>query len=323
VLFPFVNPGLALDHFFPSTEEDRNRSLRNPFPAATKRATRAQRPPLLLGDSAVQALVDRSWSRYERWKGFERIRTLAETHNPDEGRLPILLRKYCHENALQPYADSATRDPRLWVQLGIASDHITFIGFIREYVEAHPSAKASIELLFLLDTLAQASRDTLTVLLDTDPARLLMWTRQTDRKAYDLITRIREHYKVALRRRGLTSKLAVDARYAAVRLAILRGIISNTPDGYRLNDARFLVGAIHWRAGRAEEALQTWRELTDSSDGRYAVASSQMRRLLGGAAKHGQDLKREVERILANDDGRWLMSSYDRLEHFGYRVDTY
>jgi hypothetical protein len=322
VLFPFVSPGLALEHFFPMMRQDGHR-LGNPLVAAPARRSNPTNQPLLLKGSELQAIVDKSWSRYERWKGFEKIRTLTEVHSGDEGHLPTVLGKYCDENALQPYADSVTRDPRLWVQLGIASDHITFIGFIRQYVAEHPSTKASIELLFLLDTLAQASRDTLGVLLDTAPAELLTWTRQTDPKAYRLIARIREHYSAELVRRGLTSKSAIEAHYDSVRLAILRGILASARDGYRLNDARFLIGAIHWRAERPNEALQSWRELTERADGSHTVASSQIRHLLRQRPTPEGVMWREVERILRNDQGRWLMSSYDRLERFGYRVDTY
>jgi len=324
VLFPFISPGLALDHFFPMMQTDLQRSLANPFATAREQRSKQEvRRPLLLTDSHLQAVIDKSWSRYERWNGFGEIRTLVETHNGDEGRLPALLRKYCDENALQPYADSTVRDPRLWVQLGIAADHVTFVGFIRQYVSERPSTKAAIELLFLLDTLAQASRDTLGLLLDSEPAERLTSTRTTDPRAYELLSRIREHYARELDHRGLKSRSALDAHYDAVRLAILAGIIASAPSGYRVNDARFLIGAIHWRANRRHDAFQSWRELTDNPDGSRALASSQIRRLLRDGAKQDDAIRREIEQILRNDQGRWLMSSYDRLEHFGYRIDTY
>jgi len=209
------------------------------------------------------------------------------------------------------------------VQLGIASDHVAFIGFIRQYVAEHPNTKASIELLFLLDALAQASRDTLAVLLETDPAELLAWTRQADPGAYRLLNRLRDHYRGELVRRRLTSRAAIDAHYDSVRLRILSGILASARGGYRLNDARFLIGAIHWRAQRPSDAWQSWRELTEHADGSHAIASSQIRGLLRDGRRDEIWMRREVERILRNDEGRWLMSSYDRLEHFGYRVDSY
>jgi hypothetical protein len=176
--------------------------------------------------------------------------------------------------------DTTRRDPRLWVQLGIASDHIEFIGFIRRYASEHTSTKSATELLFLLDALVQASRDTLGVLLDSEPATQLLWTRETDANAYELIRRIRQHYVRELNARGLTSKMAIDRHYDAVRMAILNGIIAGARDGYRVNDARFLLGVIHWRARRPAAALESWRALTEGSDGRHSAVSSQIRRLL-------------------------------------------
>jgi hypothetical protein len=32
---------------------------------------------------------------------------------------------------------------------------------------------------------------------------------------------------------------------------------------------------------------------------------------------------RQVDTVLRGVDGRWLMSSIDRLRHFGYRLDTF
>jgi hypothetical protein len=332
VLFPFVTPGLSIEHFFPVSQGRPHIGLENPFVRAdAEKRTRTGRPPLVLGGTALQALVDKSWSRHDRWDVFEPVRRLAEAHSADAGDLPLLLKKYCDENWLQPYADTVVRDPRLWVQLRLAADHVTFIGFIRQYVSAHPSTRATTELLFLLDKIAQASRDTLGVLLDTDPASRLAWTRYKNPQAYRLVNRLRARYAQELSRRGLTTGAALDRHYDAVRLAILNGIVSTTPGGYGADDARFLIGAIHWKAHRPEEALRAWLALTPNSGGSYAAATSGVRLALHAAkldrpeqgASVDQHLQEEIDRILRNQQGRWLMFSFDRLQHFGYRFDTY
>jgi hypothetical protein len=138
-------------------------------------ARRAAGAPTLL-----QSIVDQSWSRRDRWSAFERIRKLAGSHSANDGSLPRLLKMYCDENWLQPYVDAETRDPRLWVQLALAADHVNFISFIRRYAAAHPSTKATTELLFLLDKIGQPH--TLGVLLDGDPRRLSP-ARQANPKA--------------------------------------------------------------------------------------------------------------------------------------------
>ena len=130
VLFPFVSPGLALEYFGLRPEEgamvfERPRRAR---PGARDTANR----PLVLSETALQAVVDKSWARRERWAAFENIRVLTERYSPSEGQLPTVLQRYTDQNALQPYRDKEIPDPRLWAQLGIAADHVSFIGFIRE-----------------------------------------------------------------------------------------------------------------------------------------------------------------------------------------------
>jgi hypothetical protein len=332
VLFPFITPGVSLEHFFPVVPSQRHVSLENPFVTGqTRKSTPSTRRPLALDDAALQSLVDRSWSRRDRWTAFQPVRKLAETHSADDGRLPALLKKYCDENWLQPYADTDIRDPRLWVQLGLAADHVTFIGFIRRYASEHPSTRATIELLFLLDKIAQASRDTIGVLLDTDPAGRLAWTRQTNPRAYRLVEQLRERYVRELSRLGLFTGDAIDAYYDTARLAILTRIVEAAPGGYGANDARFLIGAIYWRERRADDALRWWRDLTGNPDGSYAEASSKIRLALYAAhmerpedgVKIDELFRQDIDRALKYEQGRWLGFSYDRLRHFGYHFDTY
>jgi hypothetical protein len=75
-------------------------------------------------------------------------------------------------NLLQPYVDSAAPDPRFWVMLGLATDHIDVIEFVGRYTRQHPSSRTTTELLFLLDELAEANRGAFDLLLRTDVASL-------------------------------------------------------------------------------------------------------------------------------------------------------
>jgi hypothetical protein len=257
--------------------------------------------------------------------------TLAATHDPDIGKLPHLLQMYRDQNWLQLYADGAIRDPRLWVQLGLAADHVDFVGFISRFASQHPSTKATTELLFLLDKVAQASLETLVTLLSTNPKEHLGWTRTANRDAYDLIAEIQRYYSAQLEQRGLRSRQALAVHYDKVRLAILDGILQTTPSGYRANDARFLIGAIYWQQGRAQDARQCWREIAvDPTDSYVTAYSKILAALLAAGAQasvDGQDfenpLRREIKNILDGEHGRWVMFSYDRLQRFGYHVDTF
>lgn len=320
VLFPFVNPGLAVDAFFPSLPSPTRLTFESPYKKAPADRPDTKNRRLTLNAAALQALVDKSWTRARRWHAFDPIRQLTIDGDPHDAALATLLALYRDQNALQPYADGAVRDLRLWAQLGLAADHVDFIGFIRGYAAAHPSTKVTTELLFLLDTLAQANADALAVLVETDQPADLEWTKETHPRAYLLARDIQRYYAPDIVRLGLTSRPAIEAFYDRDRLAILTRILQTTPDGYRADDARFLAGEILWKEGRSEAALRTWREMTEGpSEATYATVIAQLRAAVRAATPD----KRNIRFILSNQQGRWAAFSDDRLRRFGYRVDTY
>ena len=314
LLFPVLTPGLAIDSFFKNPAA---LALSPPAFTSSGHAPPASGPPLAMDDRAVQSVVDRSWARRGRWQAFQIIAKLMETHAPG-GSLPRVLRGYREQNALQPYADLDSRDPRLWTQLSLAADHVSFIGAIRTYAAAHPSTDETTELLLLLDTIVQAEQDALHVLLDTDPADLEL-TRAASPDAYALFLDVRQEYTDELRRRGLRTPAQIDEYYGNIRLTILQRIIDQSVNGYGVADARFLMGAILWQSGRRSKSLVAWRGLTAASNGSYAASCAALRLALGRS--HLND--REIDDVLKNESGRWLSFSYDRLRHFGYRFDRY
>jgi hypothetical protein len=320
VLFPFVNPGIAVDAFFPTIPSSARLTYENPY------ARKPIPPPpekgrrLAMTDAALQALVDTSWTRARRWNAFDRIRRLTLDGNADDRRLATLIALYRDQNALQPYADGPVRDLRLWAQLGLAADHVDFIGFIRAYASAHPSTKVTTELLFLLDTVAQANADALAVLVETDQPGDLDWTKEAHPRAYILVRDIQRYYARDVVRLGLTTRPAIDAFYDRGRLAILWRILQTTPNGYRGDDARFLIGEILWNEGRTEDAVRVWREMTAGpSHASYAIAIGQLR----AAVQPPRPDARNIRFILRNQQGRWAAFSDERLRRFGYRADAY
>jgi hypothetical protein len=335
LLFPFLTPGLSLERFALAPQREVRDGFHDPFAPiiAAPRRSVATRPPLSLSPTALQSLIDGTWSRRDRWTPFQRVVTLAHTYSADKGQLPSVLREYERQNGLQPYVDASVRDPRLWTELGIAADHVEFIGFISRYASEHPSTKAATELLFLLDKLAQASVDALATLLNAEPDEDLQWTRDTNPDAYNLILDLRRYYAQQLRRKGLASKEGLAEHYDKVRLGILSGVLRTTPRGYRANDARFLIGAIYWRQGHVGDALRAWRQMTVEPTDSYAASISRLLEAID--AQTGGDrgdtdtrqvmraLTAQIDSILRADHGRWIMFSMDRLLQFGFHFDTY
>lgn len=317
MLFPFLTRPLRLEHATVTVRNPGAGGLTGSSPPA-----KAHRR-LILSDTALQRLVDKTWSRRERWEPFRSIAALVTAHPPDDERLVALLRAYRDQNVLQPYMDTTSREALLWVMLGIAADHGDFIDFVGEYASRHPSSKVTTELLFLLDELAQGSFDALGVLLDTR-GHDLWWTRESNREAYDLFEAIQRHYRVELRKRNVPREV-LAVYYDNVRLRILAQIVRTTPAGYRINDALFLSGGIYWKQRRTAEAVRAWRQITLDPEDVYAEGSSAVRAALHGtASEEGRDVDAAaIDRILSGEYARWLASSARRLARFGYSLDTF
>jgi hypothetical protein len=107
-------------------------------------------------------------------------------------------------------------------------------------------------------------------------------------------------------------------------LTLLNAIIASSPGGYRVNDARYLAGAIHWRAGRVDAALRVWRGIQPRPDDSYYVAASRLLAVLDAARAAGDGIDaRQIVAVLESEQGRWLLFSVERLHRFGFRFDTY
>ena len=88
VLFPFLTPGISWDHLPLVPETNRQKSLENPFKRTASAKKREPANPLVLEGLALQAMVDKAWSRRDRWKAFQPIISLADGHDADVGDLP-------------------------------------------------------------------------------------------------------------------------------------------------------------------------------------------------------------------------------------------
>jgi len=317
LLFPFFTEPLSLHRMTLALPRGDGGILTKP---AAAKPVEPPRRALQLTGAEIQDLIDKSWSRRERWTSFRAIANLAAAHGPNDEGVLAVLRAYREQNILQPYVDMIIRDPRLWVMLGVAADHVDFIDFISGYASRHPSSKVTTELLFLLDELAQGSADALRVLLDTR-GHDLWWTRESNREAYELIVAIQRHYRVQLRKRDVP-QVALGLYYDEVRLGILRHIMRTTPGDYRISDALFLSGSIYWKQGRTADALRVWRQLTFDPEATYARASDEIRAVLNSAPNR-DGVSRVINRVLAAENSRWLAFSARRLAHFGYGADTF
>ena len=284
-----------------------------------------RRPSLVIDNAALQRVVDEAWSRRNRWAAFARIAALVEAHPPDDPRLVAVLRGYLDQNLLQPYVDTDMRDPRLWSMLAVAADNLDFIRFIERHASQYQGSRVATELLFLLEELAQGNHDGLATLLDTHLERELQWTRAADPKAYEVAVNAQRYYQELLRRKGITTPSALRAYYDQVRMTVLGAILRTSPAGYHWNDAHYLMGTIHWRHGRAAQALAEWRAIEPDPGDSYFTAYSDIHDVLSDPADPVFDrvAATRIDGVLAAEHKRWLRFSADRLREFGYSIDAF
>jgi hypothetical protein len=319
LLFPPIAPGLALEQFLPARESPG--SLPNPLPRLAEPGAN-EAPPLSISRSAEQAIVDKAWSRHERWQAFQNLMPLLTRYSANDGDLPHLLQVYSEQNGLQPFVENGVADAKLWAQLAVAADHVDFIGAISHYASERPASRATTNLLLVLDTLVQSNLEVLLTLLSLDPVADLQLTRRANTGAFDFLVETQRHYRLELARRHLESIDAVKTYYDAIRLAILDTVVRTTPAGYRSGDARFLMGALYWRQGNMAAAIDQWRAITKDDSDSFALFYSAIIR----AVEQTSDsigMKIAIDRALTAERSLWKSASYDRLKKFGYRFDTF
>lgn len=318
VLFPFLTGRLPfLDELRAAAAADRRR-LHNPLGGGT-RQRRSARPPLQLSARERDALVDRAWSRRDRWHSLAPIVALTERHDPDDGQLPAVVRGHVERNLLQPYLEASVPDPRFWVMLGLAADHVDVTEFAGRYARQHPSSRTTTELLFLLDELAEANRAAFELLMQTDIAALTH-TASSSPQDVQLAWQLQRGYEEWTRARGLDRAQPFDAKYDGVRLTILSTIVETSPGGYGTADARFLAGRLLWDRNDIAGAVRWWRGMKADERAVYAGVRAEIGRAL---QPDGTVDVLRVVRALGAERGRWLRESADRLARFGFTPQTF
>ena len=326
-LFPFVTapPRFDVDATAPRASSSRRFVFVDPD--RTPPADPPAKPALILSPSAIQQLVDRAWSRRERWSRFATFVNLANAYHPDDGRFPAVIRAYVAQNMLQPYQEMSLPDPSRWVMLVLAADDQDYLEFAGGYVRDHPGTRGATEMLFLVDALMEGNGDTLQVLLRTRPQRDLRWTYQEDPDAFWLFDSLREYYGDVLGQRGLKTPGAVARYYEDQRVHLLETVLRQTPAGYRAGDARFVIGKIHWARGDRRAAIRTWRQMRIVADDVFAATSARIaqavERLPTGVEDPDPPIITAIEAALAAERRSWAAFEDDRLRQFGHGAYTF
>ena len=326
-LFPFVTAPPRFDAELEARRASSSRGFVFVDPDRAPAAEPPARPALAMSPSAIQRLVDRAWSRRERWSRFATFMNLANAYHPDDGRLPAVIREYVRQNMLQPYEEMSLPDPSRWAMLVLAADDQDYVDFVGGYLRDHPGTRGATEMLFLADALMQGNSDTLGILLRTRPKRDLQWTYQENPDAFWLFDSLREYYGDVLDKRGLKSAGAVARYYDDQRLALLATVLKQTPAGYRAGDAHFVMGKIHWARAERRAAVRQWRQMrvaaNDAFVATYARIVQALEQLPAGVDEPDPSTIARIDAALETERRAWTAFQYDRLRRFGHGAYTF
>jgi len=312
-LFPFVTWDLRVLGERPAASQ--SRSLE--WPSASP-STSAATKPLSLSDDALQMLVDRAWSRRERWTNLGELVSLTDQHNADDDDLARAFNGYTTQNVPQPYEDWAFPDPVFWMTVRLAADDAPLLEFVLGYLQRHPSSRVTTELLFLLDGSAETSCDVLADVLMAGTDRLpLAMTQRSSPEAYDLATSLASAYRSWI----LKYRVNAAERCVAARTAILRRIIDTSPRRYGASDARFRLGEMLWRLNRHDDAARWWRGMVPDERDVYATVARQLRGAIDDGAVENNPAR--INRALLDEERRWRARITDRLDYFGWTADKF
>jgi hypothetical protein len=325
--FPFVTTPPRFDADAAARRPSSSRAFVFVDPNRAADTEAPARPALVMSSSAIQRLVDRAWTRRERWSRFATLVNLANAYHPDDGRLPAVIRAYVAQNMLQPYQEMSLPDPSRWAMMVLAADDQDYLDFVGGYVRDHPGTRGATEMLFLVDALMEGSGNTLGILLRTQPRRDLQWTYQENPDAFWLFDSLREYYRNVLDKRGLKSTGAVARYYEDQRLNLLATVLRQTPAGYRAGDARFVIGKLHWARGDRRAAIREWRQIRVAPDDAFVATCSRIVQALQllPAADDDPDPSTvaSIEAALDAERQQWAAFQYDRLRQFGHGAYTF
>jgi hypothetical protein len=312
-LFPFLTWDLSF-----VGERPASRGGRLQLPSEFAPAVPAGAEPLRLSEDDLQALVDRAWSRRDRWNNLRELVQLTERHHADIGDLPRAFREYNTQNIPQPYEDWDFADPVFWATLALTADDAPLVEFVTRYVRQHPASRVSTELLLLLDAHAESNCEIFVSLLGAGTPRMpLIETRRESPEAFALAQTLATAY----RRWVLRHRVDVADRCIAVRSAMLLRVIDATPDRYGAADARFRLGEMLWTAGQRRAAVEWWKGAQPDPRGQYARVSRDLRgAILDGAADGNQG---RINGILLEERRRWRAAAGVRLERFGWSATRF
>jgi hypothetical protein len=203
-------------------------------------------------------------------------------YDPDNGDLPDFIRDLYYEN-LQRLAYSFSSDPTYFT-IDYFQENLNKEDFLKNSLALYSefqNKKAGTEILFTLENIYEIQARALALYFQNLQSFPMLSDESKKELRVEVIRRVLEKYKPILKEKNIKSIQDVNRLYTEKRLDILNTLINNTPDNYRVADAKFDKGRVHWeysmsleqeeRAIEQRKAFKEWASIkeADASNGDF------------------------------------------------------
>ncbi len=168
-------------------------------------------------------------------------------YDPDKGDLPHFYRDLYYEN-LQRLAYNFSVDPTYFT-IDYFQENLNKEDFLKNSLALYSefrNRKLGAEILFALENIYEIQARALGLYFQNLQSFPMLSEESRKELRVEVIRRVLEKYKPILREKKIQSVSDVNRLYLQKRLEIIDTLISDTPDEYRVADARFEKGRMLW-----------------------------------------------------------------------------
>lgn len=200
-------------------------------------------------------------------------------YDPNEGDLPVATRELYAQN-LERLLYTFSTDPS-YFYLDFYLENLNKEEFLQNALYQASrlnGSKTATELLFSIEAIYEIQQRTWRSYFDFEELYQSLPEERKNRLRIETIRRVNERYKEVLQEKGIKDLSDLENKYRQRRLEIINHIINNTPDGYRLQDAKFNRGVVLWEMGMKnndadlkQQAVTQWQSLIgEVKENRYS-----------------------------------------------------
>lgn len=283
------------------------------------------RSPLSMPKEERMQYLDRTLKQ-KKEKQMKDFVSRFMNYDPDKGDLPEFIRDLYYEN-LQRLAYTFSSDPTYFT-IDYFQENLNKEDFLKHTMALYTELqgkKAGTEILFTLENIYEIQARALSLYFQNLQSFPMLSEESKKNLRVEVIRRVLEKYKPILKEKNIKSIQDVNELYTKKRLDILNTLIQDSPNNYRVADAKFDLGRVHWeyamnlglseRKEHMSKAIQAWNSIgnSDTQNGDFLnqkaweeIRSELQKSQVGNAKEPNFNSQNKISQILRNRLGEVL-----------------